>query len=228
MIVDNDTNRALPRISLIGFSDLQDIIGVQVAWPGGESVPVLDLSFSGSAMRRPKSLEFEKGRRLRLNWSFAGNKTLEIESELIRFDEKMVAIKFVKLEAKALEVLDSFLTENLIGRNLSFVNPKFYGSRDDYQFWFHGPKDTNLFVWADGDRAIRTILEFDRHILNYAKGDWSLKKLPPTSSLEEDTRWQNIELTKVFLSRAIRLLTQIVTPPPAIWDFLEHLKEKAK
>lgn len=235
MIDEHDTRRKFPRIFLVGLEDLKELIGARVTWPDRQVVDVFDMSYSGASMKKPDRLELEPGKELMLLWEIAGSSPFPVPCKLVRGDEKMVAIQFLHLSTDALRIFDEFLNDKLLGRHTALVNPKFYGDNQTFKYWFHGPRDTNVFLWTEGERIDRATVELDGLYLQWDGSRFHQKQLRSDVKAwddsyvgPEDLLLEEVDLEPEFLARVLKIFTQVQNPPPAMWALLDLIKTAVK
>ncbi len=214
---------------------MKEIVGAKATWPDGQSVEIFDLSYSGASMRKPDALLFEKGKRLSLRLEIAGYSFFSQPCELVRSDEKMVAVRFQKLDTVALKIFDEFLNDKLLGLHMALVNPKFYGENQTFKYWFHGPRDTNVFLWVDGEKLSQASIELDEQFLEWNGLKFKQKRVQSESASWESARGLNapefleeVPVRPELLSRALKIFTQVQKPPPALWALLDLIKTAVK
>ena len=76
---------------------------------------------------------------------------------------------FKKISVPARIIIDRVVTDRIIGLNMSLIDPKHYSEKSDYSFWFHGPKDTNLYLWMPGQVLQKAQLEMADAALVYGR-----------------------------------------------------------
>jgi hypothetical protein len=117
------------------------------------------------------------------------------------------------------------------------VDPSLFQQTQNFQYWFHGPNDTNVFVWVNGERIKKAIVELNHQILTWDQGELSQGKTRGdlNSAVEDyyspvlyDAVWVGESVDPLLLSRVIKLLTQMPKPPAVITAFIGHLRDQVK
>lgn len=157
--------RRYPRIFLQSAEAFQKLIGGQVRWAGGATTDLLDLSYTGAAAGQPGSLMLEKGQIVGLSFILAGHAPVDVSGRVIRADGQIVGLQFDALSPEARLAFETFLSDNLLGLSLKKVDPSMFRGSQDFNHWYHGPKDTNVFVWMRGPILTKAIVEIDNQIL---------------------------------------------------------------
>lgn len=227
-----DPRRKFPRIFLVGIPDLKELIGAKVQWENAQRTEVLDMSYTGMAVVRPSGIEFEKGKRVQIQMLFSGLQNQNMQIELIRESEKLFGVQFCDLTKENIKIIDMFLSDKILGRNLRPVNSQFFHPNHGFDFWFHGPNNTNLYIWTKGPEIKKAVFEsgglaflFDGQFTlqksnNFAEGDeyvvFPLSKREESGNLGE------------FLSRSLKVLSQVENAPPAVWTLIDLIQERLK
>ena len=42
---------------------------------------------------------------------------------------------------------------------MALIDPKHYSTKADFSFWWHGPKDTNLYLWGEKGQLVKVHME---------------------------------------------------------------------
>ena len=155
------------------MQNFDKISGLEVKWPGGYVTGVLDISYIGAAIVKTSKIteKFSKGEIIEFYFSFAnGEQDVVFDAEVIREDDKVLAVHFPELTLKARKSLETFLKQKLIGLNTKLVDPKFYIKEQGFDFWFHGPNQTNVFIWGDKDQIIKAAVELNYEVITFEDG----------------------------------------------------------
>lgn len=171
MSKENNNSRRYPRIFLTkGIQEFDRISGIDVKWPEGIVTGALDISYIGAALiKSSKAVEkFAKGDFVELMFSFAeGSQNVPFDAEIIREDEKTYAVYFPELSLQARQALEVFLKPKLVGLNTKLVDPKYYIKEQGFNFWFHGPNQTNVFIWEEGGKIQKATVEMNYEVITF-------------------------------------------------------------
>lgn len=132
----------------------------------GQTV-VFDMSYSGAAFGQPKEKPIEAGAQeitVRLKTPLD---EAELKAKIIRAGSDLVAVQFVEINVEARIIIDRVVTDRMIGLNMFLIDSRHYSENADFNFWFHGPKETNLYLWCSGDRLVKAQMELDSSLLFY-------------------------------------------------------------
>ena len=123
------------------------------------STLVFDMSYEGAAFAQPKEKKID---------NIDDKITLHLKTEIdeakipataIRVSDEVVAVQFDSIDVAARVIIDRVVTDRIVGLNMNLIDPKHYSAKADFNFWFHGPKDTNLYLWGEGDQLIKAQME---------------------------------------------------------------------
>ena len=169
--MDNKNARRYPRVFLTkGIQDFERIAGLEVKWQGGHVTGVLDISYIGAAIIKTSKIteKFVKGDIIEFFMTFAGGEgEVVIDAEVIREDEKVLAVYFPELTLQARQALEKFLKQKLIGLNTRLVDSKYYIKEQGFDFWFHGPNQTNVFIWGNQDEIKKATFEINYQVITF-------------------------------------------------------------
>jgi hypothetical protein len=164
------------RFVRVPLSQLSEIQGAGVIWPSNEKSGVLDLSYGGAALSLPQgsSLRLSPGSQFDLQLDLSGQQNVVVSSGLVRSDAKIAAVQFASLSNEAHLAIEKFLHEKLIGVNMQLIDPEFYDKAQGFTSWYHGPGDTNIYVWQAGTNIERFVIEISGFILSWQSGQFKI------------------------------------------------------
>ena len=170
-MVSGAERRRYPRMFLIGAAELRAIIGAEIRWNDSRISRVVDLSFLGAAVENPKSLDLHRDQIVEIDLMLKGQDPLRVVGRVVRADEKVIALEFAALPLTARRGLALFLNDQTLGFHLRPVNPLFFDKHQNFSQWFHGPNDTNLFIWREGSKIVRAVFEAYNEVLFFEGQD---------------------------------------------------------
>lgn len=166
--------RRYPRVFLTkGIQEFDRIAGIEATWPDGTTSGVLDISYIGAAVVKSSknTAKFNKGDEIEFHFSFAGgDQSVVFDAEVIREDEKVLAVHFPELTVNARKALETFLKQKLIGMNTKLVDSKFYIKEQGFNYWFHGPNQTNVFIWGNPNEVTKATFEVNYQVVTFENG----------------------------------------------------------
>jgi hypothetical protein len=126
---------------------------------------VFDMSYTGAAIKQPqerKILNPDEAIVLRIKTEVD---EAQIQAKVIRVNQDIVALEFEKIGVPARIIIDRVVTDRIVGINMTFVEPKHYNSKADFTHWFHGPKETNLYLWWAQERLFKAQMDMENCLL---------------------------------------------------------------
>lgn len=170
--------RRYPRVFLA--RGVHRIAGIEVKWPGEDLTSgVLDISYIGAAIVKTSKItqKYAKGDFVNFQFSFAnGDSDIPFQAQVIREDEKSIAVYFPELSLKARKALEGFLKLKLIGLNTKLVDSKYYTKEQDFNYWFHGPNQTNVFIWGNFEKIEKATFELNYEVMTFKNGKFYLSE----------------------------------------------------
>jgi hypothetical protein len=231
---DKKEQRRFPRVFLQNAEAFNSLVGAKAVWPGGQLSEILDLSYTGAAVAGPAPHEIEKGETVELEFQFAGQKSARAQSKVIRNDGKIIGVQFSELDPRSRLSFENFMNDNLLGLNLRQVDPGLFSQNQDFTHWFHGPKDTNVFVWESGRSLQKAIVEIDHQILVWNQGVLSQGKSRGDLNSAIDDYYSPVlyeslrageSVDQKLLSRVVKILSQAAEPNGPLSRLLGRLKD---
>ena len=130
----------------------------------GEST-IFDVSFGGAALSQPQDKKVDSSDSPLCLILETAEKKAEIKAKVIRVNDRVVALEFDQQDAKARQLIDELVSDRIVGMNMNLIDSKHYSVKADFGFWFHGPKDTNLYLWTRGEQLEKAHLEMGTSLL---------------------------------------------------------------
>lgn len=233
--------RRYPRIVIPSEkNDLHTIVGVNAQIPSGQKVAVLDLSYAGVAIL--KTAEKEKiGDALPLQFYFEGSLLKPVEAEIVRTSDTAVGLRFGVMSPETRLDFDKIMSDKMLGLNTHRVRTDLLNSRDrkyNLTHWYHGPKDTNIFIWIRNERNIeKFIIEVDYQMIDFERDEMTFTQtLPETeffrdgySGYGEVRTSGNVSFSQTeLIKRAVNILTHIPKRGVVIDNVIDILLKRLK
>lgn len=235
--------RKYPRVVLpLHEKDLHQIVGVKAAVISGPQVPVLDLSYGGAALEfGPSSSNYKVGDKLGIQFVYEGNMLKPAASEVVRLSPHAVAVKFKEMTPETRLGFDQIIKDKMIGLNTyqirsELLNP--FERSQDLSCWFHGPRDTNIFIWQRHGHIDKAVIEFDYYLINYEGGQFKLGRSDADTQAEvagyvayvkPESNHQGLGASDLeVLKRVTSMISQIPAKNAEIKWLLEILLQKVK
>ncbi len=234
--------RRYPRIVIPHEkADLHTIIGINAQIPSGEKVPVLDLSYNGAAILKVPHREIEKiGTELPLQFFFEGHLLKPVKTEVVRTSDSAVGLRFAAMPPETRVDFDKMMNDKMLGLNTHRVRTDLLNSKDrryNLTHWYHGPKDTNIFIWMIEDQMVKFMIEVDYQMIDFEKGEMQFAQtLPETeffrdgySGYAEVRASSNVSFSQTdLMKRAINILSHIPKKGAVIDSVIDLLIKRVK
>lgn len=179
---------------------------------------LFDMSYEGAALAQPKTKKVA---------SVDDTIDLHLQTDIdeatipcraIRVNEQVIAVKFNRISAEARVIIDRVVTDRIVGLNMALIDPKHYSIRADFDFWFHGPKDTNLYLWLENDKLVKAHLEMANAALIYEEDSFLFENKTSMVGLGS---LNNHQISK----KAWAIVEQMSSEMPALIEFKSIVKD---
>jgi hypothetical protein len=231
-MMTSEDQRKFERVPLaMDWGALQPLLGAVAHWSNHEAVPVFDLSYRGLAMGRPVLQTLERDARQTLSLDLGLHKGVKLQVRVVWMKPEIVGVEIESLESRARQDLANFLEDRLIGRHLHRVDRRYYDAAATFTAWYHGPRDTNVFLWQDTRTGMftRFEIEFDGQVVWFdgrqlLQGGGRARSL--TDEIGENAAQEPVILRRdsPLIERALSVLSQIDEPRGPLRDFLSEFK----
>lgn len=212
--------RRFPRLFLAHEdSDYREIAGAKILWPKqGQSV-VYDMSYAGLAVEcGGRTLQFKAGQHLEVGLKLPGQDPFPIEVDIVRVGPKVIALKIATTSPDGRIKIDQFLKDQIVGTNTRKMKSEILDASFKSDIWFHGPFDTNFFLWGKGENLQKAVFEYDNLLLTFEEnkfrvtrsasaGDGSLGYMGEFANTI--TTGHKVSLGASWVDRVIRLISQV-------------------
>ncbi len=212
-------------------SEAESLFGVKAqVHPAGPWLRVFDMGLAGLALERLSSSDqkWTKGQQVQVHLLLPGaERALICLAEVVWVGEKSFGLRFLELGAEDRMALNLYLADQLIGASLNKVDPQYFSPDLDCQFWYHGPKDTNVFLWTketktEGNHYLieRADIQLDEDWFFYDQGRFSIV-------LKGETKTEIEAQGHPLLMRVVHLLSQVPQQRGPLKALLEELTRVA-
>jgi len=185
---------------------------------------VYDMSFSGAALAQPKENPVgEDVKDLTVQLQMSGEAEpvgCELACKVIRASSSILALEFANVPAEARLLIDQVISDRVIGLNMNLIDPKHYNPSATFAYWFHGPKDTNLFIWEmESGGVSRAQFDIESATLVYENEAFHYD-----SKAEAD--FPQAIHPQAVLRKAVSILSQVQTNLEALTEFRKLLEQQ--
>lgn len=250
MLLGFTNNKKLPRLFLIqGLTgSMPSLKGVKIQWPFELShleSDVLDLSLSGLAAGGagvPAKLKLGQSFEIKLKVESVRDPVM-LKVRVVRQQAGLVGLALESISAEGRLTLDQVVKDRMVTENLHLLSPTELSSEFHSAKWFHGPFDTNFFVWLKEDGSLKAALvEYDHLVWIYQEGKVTLQKTGSatdenkgyfeTHLLDQDTKSANkvsgrsgnkVSMGASWLDRLLKVLNQVSVRPESAQPELQAL-----
>jgi hypothetical protein len=205
------TPRRFQRVPLKNISeDLRTITGAKVGFSDFRDLKIYDISYRGAAFEAPSNCMLEPRDEVLLNMYLADEpRPLEVRARVVWTITRMIGVEFQPLDSEQRKMLDHFLRSKLAGNMLRQIDPQYVSDHENVDYWFHGPNDTNIYIWHYQGNLTKAVVELFEHVFYYEN-----RQLVQSERSLEDGSWtgKNIILQQEAIHRVIGLLSQVEDP----------------
>lgn len=193
MLLGFTNTKKMPRLFLIqGLTGgMPSLSGVKVQWPFELShleSEVLDLSLSGLATQGagvPAKLKLGQSFEVKLKVEGVREPVM-LKVRVVRLQGQLVGLAMESISTEGRLTLDQPVKDRLVSENIHQLSPAELSSEFHAATWFHGPFDTNFFLWFKPDGTLKdALIEYDHLIWMYQEGKIHLQK---TGSATEENK----------------------------------------
>lgn len=186
----------------------QAIVGAEWHWANHEVGQVFDMSYQGLAVAQAALAPCSVNQMVRGELVLGGVGKLSLNARVAWTKGTLAGLEIKDVSLEARQAFEKFLKDKLIGLSMKRVEPKFFLETADFSTWYHGPGDTNIYLWQnDGGQILRAEVEIGGALLTYDRG-----VVAPQGDSE-------------LVRRVMALLTQINEPQTQLKDLLAALSK---
>ena len=222
MSIELIDRRKFPRLLLAHpESHVDKLSGLQFLWPKGGKSAVLDLSYSGVAINGLGFMDQVKlGDYIEANILLPGDDQIQIPVavRVVRKTTQIIGFKIDSTSPEGRIKIDQTIKDLIVAHNIRPMSPELLHDNFRCDVWYHGPFDTNFFLWKDGFSLSKAYIEYDNSVLVYENGQFRVARTASTA--DESTGYgapfviknfneQKLSLGHGWLDRLQRLLIRI-------------------
>lgn len=239
MSIEGIDRRKYPRL-LLAHPDGQfdKLDGLQFLWPRGGKSQVLDLSYSGLAISSQGVLDQIKlGDYLEAHLLMPGPEQHQVPVS-VRAVHKTAQIVGFRIDSTSPEgriKIDQVMKDLIVGENVRPLSPHLLHSSLQCDIWYHGPFDTNFFLWKDGVSIKKAFIEYDNSVLVYENGSFRVARTSSTADesqgyggpfLIKNFSEQKLSLGHGWIDRLQRVLLRVREGKEDIQQIFDILQKK--
>lgn len=222
MSIELIDRRKFPRLLLAHPDGQYDTLeGLQFLWPKGGKSPVLDLSYSGIAIDGHGFMDLVKlGDYVEANLLLPGDDQLQIQIavRVVRKTAHVIGFRIDSTSPEGRIKIDQTIKDLIVAENIRNMPPELMSGSFHCDVWFHGPFDTNFFLWKDGFTVSKAYIEYDNTVLVYEADSFRVARTASTADeasgygapfLIKNFSEQKLSLGHGWIDRLQRLLIRI-------------------
>jgi hypothetical protein len=220
--IEGVDRRKFPRL-LLAHPDGQfdRLAGLQFLWPKGGKSQILDLSYSGLAISSQGFLDQVKlSDYIEAHILLPGEEQqrIPVSVRVVRKTAQIIGLRIDTTSPDGRIKIDQVMKDLIVADNVRKISPHLLHSSLQCDVWFHGPFDTNLFLWKDGFSLVRAYIEYDNTVLVYEDGNFRVARTASTADeaqgyggpfLIKNFTEQKLSLGHGWIDRLQRLLIRI-------------------
>lgn len=240
MSVEGIDRRKFPRL-LLAHPDgyYMRLEGLMFLWPKGGKSQVLDLSYSGMAISSQGYLDAVKlGDYIEAHLLLPGEDQFQvpISVRVVRKTAQVLGFRIDSTNPEGRIKIDQVMKDLIVSSNLRKLSPHLLHSSLQCDVWFHGPFDTNLFLWKSGSRFSKAYIEYDNSVLVYEGESFRVARSASTADeahgyggpfLIKNFTEQKLSLGQGWIDRLQRLLVRVAEggeDTQMVFDLLQKKK----
>lgn len=239
MGIEGVDRRKFPRL-LLAHPDGQfhKLEGLQFLWPKGGKSQILDLSYSGLAINCQGFLDQVKlGDYIEAHILLPGESQLQIpvSVRVVRKTAQVLGFRIDSTSPEGRIKIDQVMKDIIVAENVRKMSPHLLHSGMQCDVWYHGPFDTNLFLWKEGINLKKALIEYDNTVLVYEDDHFRVARTSSTADeaqgyggpfLIKNFSEQKLSLGHGWIDRLQRLLIRIANGNEDIQLVFDLLQKK--
>jgi hypothetical protein len=219
---DLSEKRKYPRLLLAhSDSEYRAIVGSQILWPRGGKSQVLDMSYAGIAIEAPgvgDSLKIGEFIEAHLLLPTENQLRIPVALRVIRKTSSVVGLRVDSTSVDGRIKIDQTLKDQIVENAMRSLTTESLPQELHASSWFHGPFDTNIFIWNTENRISKLFIEYDNSILQFENGQFIVGRTSSTAPEEsgygspfftKELHLQKLSLGKSWLDRVLKLISQV-------------------
>ena len=173
----------MPRLFDFEGPELVPLKSVNLVWPDLSRTSIFDLSVAGlTAKWVPEFGKVRIGTTRKIRIEIPGiTDFISLDVKFSKHTAQSVGLSFENITSEGRLVLQQVIKDQLVIDNISLKNTEslFPSLRADV--WLHGPYDTNIMLWLEGEEIVQAVLEYDNLQWIYEDGEILLQKSKNTA-----------------------------------------------
>lgn len=219
-----DERRKFRRVQVQDLGS--SLSGLEVRLEGVGVVNLFDISYGGAAFSQPQDHKLSlAGQIVELDFFMNGQKTLNVSAKIVRLTPDVFAVEFIDTSNETKSFVDRLITNRMVGLNMNLIDPQFYRGKESFSYWFHGPKNTNLYLWEHEGKLIKASLDLYNVALHWEGGLFQIDN-KMNRSMQGGQAIQGSVLGEGVFRQAGEILSQMHTNVACLKEFQQYVFNK--
>ena len=182
---------------------------------------MFDMSYEGAAFAQPKKKKIsDVDETITLHLKTEVDEA-KIEAQTIRVNDEVVAVQFKQISVEARIIIDRVVTDRIVGLNMVLIDPKHYSHKMEFNYWYHGPKETNLYLWGTEDHLEKAHFEMANGVLIFEDDMITTENKDLMEGLPVLNNQQ-------IVLKVLSIIQQIESEMPSLNSFRDMIRDHAK
>lgn len=239
--MSGEDRRRHPRINIRDeIEKAQALKGAEIEVEGSDkALKVFDMSVSGLACEKLENVKEKSIFKAKIR--LGELEPQDVSVEVVWSSEKVTGLRFESCEANVKLSIGDFLQDRIVGQYMISVDPKYFADHVDFQVWYHGPNNTNVFIWkVDGKEDVaKVMVAFDGTSLIFEEGefraggdsiDWqeyanySVEALPKAEEADDEDLPVVLDNESPLVKRSIEILSQVAFDKEVLQKLIRQME----
>lgn len=200
--------------------------GLTVEMKGTGLVSLYDISYGGAAFSQPEHQRVSlTGDLAEFDFFLNNQKAQNLTGKVVRLNQEMFAVEFIDPSSETKAFVDRLITNRMVGLNMNLIDPQFYRGKESFAYWFHGPKNTNLFLWENNGQLTKASLDMFDVALHWEGGLFQIDN-KMNRSLQGRAQ-SGANASEGVFRQAAEVLSQMRSNVSSLEEFKQHIFDKA-
>lgn len=218
----SDERRKFHRVQVESLG--ASLSGLDVILVGVGPVELFDISYGGAAFSQPGNVKLSMtGETIQLEFSINGQKAQDLSAKVVRLTNENFAVEFINATQETKIFVDKLISNRMVGLNMNLIDPQFYTAKGGFNYWFHGPKNTNLFIWEADGKLLKASLDLADVALHWENGQFQIDN---KMNRAVQGKLHGAVLGEGVFRQAGEIITQMRSNVEALEEFKQYIMDK--
>lgn len=170
-----------PRVFLTSIlKELKPLEACKVVWPSGFESDIYDFGRSSVSVYFPMrlNLKFFKGDIVKLGFQLGKhlgqNEPFFADTRVVRSETRLLSVELLRVSPSQYKLIDQYLSNKFISEHMQEVPGSHFAPEQTFNKWFHGPLDTNVYVWITDSTLTRLCVELRDKVYIWDHQGWMI------------------------------------------------------